>query len=335
MTGHEGLGLMEIEMAKQCADALQSMEDGRKVAVRIAAAARETGRMVLYGIGGSHYVDRMVEPLYREAGIECRAMSPSEALMAPLPDAPRVALFVSQSGESGEIVELLRMPAGEDRRFGLTLNAESTLGRSVEACIVAAGGPENAFAATRSIVLTIAMHAAILEALGLAQDDLRATLEADAPANMAAVDEALSDVSVTLFAGRHVLQGAAQSAALSLMELARVPAIGLESGQFRHGPFEFLQSGIGIVLLRSAGPDKDSIAPIVKTCVEAGCKTIVLDASGETLPDGCLQVALPVQSGLAAATQMLLSLQRLNIAIARRHIPQGIGTPRFTSKVTV
>lgn len=326
---------MEIEMAKQCADALQSLEDGRNVAALIATAARETGRMVLYGIGGSHYVDRMVEPLYREAGIECRAMSPSEALMAPLPDAPRVALFVSQSGESGEIVELLRTPAGQDRRFGLTLNAESTLGRSVEEAIVATGGPENAFAATRSIVLTIAMHAAILEALGLAQDDLRATLKADAPADMADVDEALSGVAVTLFAGRHVLQGAAQSAALSLMELARVPAIGLESGQFRHGPFEFLQPGVGIVLLRSAGPDKDSIAPIAKTCVEAGCKTIVIDSSGDALPDGCLRIALPVQSGLGAATQMLLSLQRLNIAVARRHIPHGIGTPRFTSKVTI
>lgn len=335
MTEHEGLRLMEIEMAKQCADALSSMNDGREAASLIAAAARETGRMVLYGIGGSHYVDRMVEPLYREAGIECRAMSPSEALMAPLPDAPRVALFVSQSGESGEIVELLRTPAGNDRRFGLTVNADSTLGRSVEACIVAAGGPENAFAATRSIVLTVAMHATILEALGLSQDALRAVLKADAPADMRAVDEALAGVTVTLFAGRHVLQGAAQSAALSLMELARVPAIGLESGQFRHGPFEFLQPGVGIVLLRSAGPDKDSIPPIAKTCIAAGCKTVVLDASGEMLSDGCLRIALPTNSGLAAATQMLLSLQRLNIAVARRHIPHGIGTPRFTSKVTI
>lgn len=335
MAEHEGLRLMEIEMAKQCADALATMDGAEAVAARIAEAAGETGRMVLYGIGGSHYVDRMVEPLYREAGIECRAMSPSEALMAPLPAAPRVALFVSQSGESGEIVELLNTPAGQDRRFGLTLNAESTLGRSVEASIVAAGGPENAFAASRSIILTIAMHAAILQALGQSQDRLRAVFEADTFADMSGIGDKIAKVDVTLFAGRHVQQGTAQSAALSLMELARVPAIGLESGQFRHGPFEFLRPGLGIVLLRSAGPDKDSIAPIAKTCVAAGCETIVLDASGGEPLEGCTCIALPTNSGLAAATTMLLSLQRLNIAVARHHIPDGIGTPRFTSKVTI
>lgn len=335
MTEHDGLRLMEIEMAKQCSDALSTMDAAAEAASSIAAVARETGRMVLYGIGGSHYVDRMVEPLYREAGIECRAMSPSEALMAPLPPAKRVAIFVSQSGESGEIVELLKAPAEDDRRFGLTLNPDSTLGRSVEASVVAAGGPENAFAATRSIILTIAMHGAILEALGLAQNRLRAVLKADAPTDMTEVDEAIAGADVILFSGRHVLQGAAQSAALSLMELARVPAIGLESGQFRHGAFEFLRPGLGIVLMRSAGPDKGSIPPIAKTCVEAGCVTVVLDASGEALPDGCLRVSLPTDAGLAAATQMLLSLQRLNIAVARRHISHGIGTPRFTSKVTI
>jgi fructoselysine-6-P-deglycase FrlB-like protein len=335
MAEHEGLRLMEIEMARQCSDALSTMDEAKAVAAQIAEAAKKTGRMVLYGIGGSHYVDRMVEPLYREAGIECRAMSPSEALMAPLPEAARVALFVSQSGESGEIVELLQTPVALDRRFALTLNRDSTLGRSAEASIVASGGPENAFAASRSIILTIAMHAAILEALGQPQDRLRAVFAADTPVDLSAITDELYPSDVVVFAGRHVLQGAAQSAALSLMELARVPAIGLESGQFRHGPFEFLRPGLAIVLLRSAGPDKDSIAPIAKTCVAAGCRTVVLDASGEELIEGCTRVAFPTDAGLAAATSMLLALQRLNVAVALRHIPAGVGTPRFTSKVTI
>jgi fructoselysine-6-P-deglycase FrlB-like protein len=153
VTEHEGSKLMAAEMSRQCADALATMDKSADIASRIAAAARETGRLVLYGIGGSHYVNRMMEPLYRQAGLDCRAMSPSEALVSPLPAIPRGALFVSQSGESGEIVELLQTAPGLDRRFGLTLNADSTLAKSVEAVIVAAGGPELAFAATRSIIL--------------------------------------------------------------------------------------------------------------------------------------------------------------------------------------
>lgn len=335
MTEHEGLRLMRVEMQRQCRDALDSMQAGRPVAARVAAAAKAAGRMVLYGIGGSHYVNRTVEPLYRAAGIDCRAMSPSEALMAPLPEARRVALFVSQSGESGEIVELLREPVGLDERYAISLNADSTLGRAARETLVCLGGPENAFAATRSIILTLAMHAAVLEALGQNMDALRAVFEADAPADMAPVDAALAACDVIVFAGRHVLQGVAQSGALSLMELSRVPAIGLESGQFRHGPFEFLRPGLGILLLRSAGRDHASVAPIAEVTVDAGCTTIVFDAGDGPLPNGVLRVRLPENEGIAAAASMLLSFQELNIAIARRRIAHDVGTPLRTTKVTI
>jgi fructoselysine-6-P-deglycase FrlB-like protein len=226
------------------------------------------------------------------------------------------------------------MPAGNERRFGLTLNAGSTVDEACEATLIAHGGPENAFAATRSIILTIAMHATLLEQLGLPQERLRTVLANAMPTDLSAAHHALADCDVIVFSGRHVLQGAAQSAALSLMELARVPAIGLESGQFRHGPFEFLRPGVGVILLRSSGPDIDSIPPIADVCVKAGCTTLVLDASGQPLLSG-MQIALPQNSGLAAATQMLLSLQHLNIATARRHLSENIGVPQFTSKVTI
>lgn len=335
MSEHEGLRLMRIEMDKQCIDALLSMRGAKEVATRASAVIRETGRLVLYGLGGSHHVNCMMEPLYREAGIDCRAMSPSDALMAPLPPAHRVALFASQSGESGEIVEILGRPTPHERRFALTLNADSTLGRAVEGVLVAAGGPENAFAATRSIILTIALHAAILEALGQNQDALRKVFEANAHVDIGAVDAAIAGCDVAVFAGRHVLAGAAHSAALSLMELSRMPAIGFETGQFRHGPFEFLRPGLAVILLRSAGPDKASIPPIAEAAVRAGCSTVVFDASGQAGAAGALHLALPVNSGAAAATSVLLSLQRLNIAVARRRIDKGIGTPLRTSKVTI
>ena len=332
---HPGVAKMRVEMARQCGDALETMAAAAPMAGRIAAAMQASRRIVLYGIGGSHYVNRMVEPLYRMAGLDARALSASEALMAPLPPAQRVALFASQSGESGEIVEMLKTAPSAERRFALTLNADSTLGRSVEGAIVASGGAENAFAATRSIILTVAMHAAILEALGQKQGDLQQVFAQDMAPDMTALASALATCDVIVFAGRHVLQGVAQSAALSLMELSRMPAIGFETGQFRHGPFEFLRPGLGIVLLRSSGADHGSIAPIAAATLEAGCFTAVLDAGEGALPAECLRIALPPNIGLAAAVSMLLALQRLNIAVALQRIAQGAGTPLRTTKVTV
>jgi fructoselysine-6-P-deglycase FrlB-like protein len=335
MRDDEGLQLMRAEMARECADALASMDGNRAVAARIVESIRRTGRLVLYAMGGSHYVNAVVEPLYRDCGIDCRAMLASDALMAPLPDRPRTALIASQSGESGEIVELLATDAGAEERYGLTLNAESTLGTRTRGTLLAAGGPELAFAATRSIILTIALHAAVLDALGQPQGALRAAFAAGRLVDIGAADAALTSCDVVVFVGRHAMSGVAQSGALSMMELARVPTIGLEAAQFRHGPYEVLRPGVGVVLLRSAGPDSESIPPIALSTIAAGCATVVFDASGEAALPGCVTIALPQARGLAAAAHMLLAFQPLNIAVACRRIAERVGTPLRTTKVTV
>jgi len=335
MRDDEGLQLMRAEMARECADALATMDSNRAAAAAVAESVRRTGRLVLYAMGGSHYVNAVAAPLYRDSGIDAQALLASDALMAPLPDGPRTALIASQSGESGEIVELLALPAGAEERYGLTLNADSTLGTGTRGTLLAAGGPELAFAATRSIILTLALHAAVLEALGQPQDALRAVFASAAPSEIGAADAALTHCDVVIFVGRHAMSGVAQSGALSMMELARVPTIGLEAGQFRHGPYEMLRPGLGVVMLRSHGPDGASIPPIAQSTVAAGCTTLVFDASGEAGLPGCVTVTLPRAAGLAAAVQMLLAFQPLNIAVACRRIGAGVGTPLRTSKVTV
>ena len=118
-----GLVLIESEIERQHADALASFARADMVAAQIARNARETGRLLLIGMGGSHYVNRVAEPVYRGLGLDASAVVASEILAQPLPDLPRSAILTSQSGASGEILQLLERPAGQERRFGLTLGS--------------------------------------------------------------------------------------------------------------------------------------------------------------------------------------------------------------------
>jgi fructoselysine-6-P-deglycase FrlB-like protein len=179
------------------------------------------------------------------------------------------------------------------------------------------------------------MHVPILEHLGADLTSLKAVLEADFPVAIERAGEALRDCDVVVFAGRHVMQGIAQSGALSMMELCRVPTIGFETGQFRHGPYEFLRPGLGVILLRGAGRDKDIIPSIAATTVDAGCTTIIFDASAEAPLEGCITIELPKNNGLAAGMNMLLAFQHLNIFVAKDRITAGIGSPLRTTKVTI
>lgn len=335
MQDHEGLRRMQAEMNRQRSDALATLDGNAVAAAAAARSARAAGSVVLCAMGGSHHVNTIVAPLYRELGLDCRACTASELLLAPLPDAPRTLLIASQSGRSGEIVQLLESPAAAGEKFALTLDGESPLARAASAALVAQGGPEQAFAATRSITLTLAMHGAILEALGAPMGSLRAAFDEGEAPSIDIADETLKVSDAILFAGYGAMAGVAGSAALSMMELARVVTVGFEGGQFRHGPLEVLRPGLGVALFRSAGSDGPLVRPLAEATIEAGCATVLFDASGQPPIDGVPTVALPVGSGIAAAASMLLALQPLNIAVARRRVVGDVGTPLRTSKVTV
>lgn len=334
MRDHPGLDAMLAEMARQRDDALATLKAPGPAADAIAESVRRTRSLLLYAMGGSQHVNRIAAPLYRDLGVDARTMIASAALNAPLPERTRTALILSQSGESGEIRQLLARPAGAEERFGLTLEAESTLARSVRAAIVAHGGTEHAFAATRSIVLSLAMHGAVVERLGAPQTALRKVLEGGNTADMTAAAVALDGCDAYVFAGWHAMHGTAESGALSLMELARLPTIGFEGGQFRHGPFELLRPGIGVILLRSAGTDRALVPPTAAAVARTGAALVVLDASGAAPVTEGTCIALTANEGLAAATDMVLALQQLNIVMALKSIPTGVGTPRHTTKVT-
>jgi fructoselysine-6-P-deglycase FrlB-like protein len=327
-----GLDLLNVERARQHGDALASFEAARAPAARIADSLNRTKRLLLIGMGGSHYVNRAVEPAYRARGIDATAITASELLAAPLPARSRTAILTSQSGGSGEVLQLIDRAAGQEERFGITLEAGSPLAQRIPV-LVGAGGTEKAFAATRSLLICLALHAAVLAELGEdlapALVHLRKPLERPVDAAL----QVLAQKKVIIVSGRGALAGLAEAGALCLMELGRLPVMAMEGGQFRHGPLEILNPAIGVILLRGPGEDSRLNQKLVATCREAGATPIVFDLSGEAKLEGAVTIDFPAASGFAAAFALLPSLQRLMIDLAGRHVPR-VGEPLRTSKVT-
>lgn len=331
-----GLVAIRSEMARQHRDALASFIGAEAVANQIAASIRRTGRLLLVGMGGSHYMNRVCEPLFRAAGVDTVALVASELLYAPLPTKqPSTTVLVSQSGESAEIVRLMERAPGAPETFGLTINADSALGRAIPA-LVGVGGEEKAYAATRSLLITLALQCAVLKALGqdieVALDQLRTVPVVPDAVSAAAVD-LLAKRDVVVFSGRSAFQGVAESGALCLMELARMPALALEGGQFRHGPLEILSPRIGVVLLRGAGETAKLVDRLGQTCVAAGITPLVFDASGEAPIAEAFTLSFPRLDGLAAALAILPVLQDVLVRVSARRVAD-VGVPRRSAKVT-
>ncbi|WP_395383514.1 hypothetical protein ACHMW4_06180 [Mesorhizobium sp. UC22_110] len=114
-TSGKGLALLQAEMARQGADAAASLSSNGTMAAELAASIGRTGRLVLIGMGASHYANRMVETSWRRLGVDCRAETAGDVLLQELPLLPQTIVLISQSGESGEILQLLDLlPRGAD-----------------------------------------------------------------------------------------------------------------------------------------------------------------------------------------------------------------------------
>ncbi|WP_164830610.1 SIS domain-containing protein, partial [Sinorhizobium meliloti] len=269
-----GLIAIDREMARQHADAIASYEGATATAQRIAASLKSTGRLLLLGMGGSHAVGRAVEPLYRALGIEAVAVPLSEQLGEPLSIEGKTILVTSQSGESAEVLRWFReTDGGTSETFGLTLEEDAFLAKAVPS-LVGSGGRERAFAATRSLTVTFALHLAVLAALGAdSADALRALRDPEAPVIDGAL-AALADVGAIVTSGRK-LQGLAEAIALGLTELSRLPCFSLEGGQLRHGPMEMLGASVGVVLFRAADPTAKLVGAMATSAAEARPPVIV------------------------------------------------------------
>jgi fructoselysine-6-P-deglycase FrlB-like protein len=326
-----GLQAIDREMARQNADAIASFEGATERAKEIATALQETSGLLLLGMGGSHAVNRTVEPLYRALGIEAIAIPLSEQLGMPLAIEGRTVLITSQSGESAEVLRWFSETGGSEHTFGLTLEASSFLGKAAP-CLVGAGGTELAFAATRSLTVSFALHLAILSALGEDPAPALAVLAAPATYDITPALAALSDVATVVTSGRR-LQGLAEALALGLTELSRYPCFSLEGGQLRHGPMEMLGLKTGVVLFRGDDVTADLVTAMALSAVATGSPVVLFDASGQEPVEGAETLRFQPAAGLAAVFAMLPVAQRLMIAFAEARV-ENAGTPVRSTKIT-
>ena len=326
-----GLAAIDREMARQHADAIASYEGAGEMAAKAAASLRRTGKLLLLGMGGSHAVNRAVEPLYRAAGIDAIALPLSEQLGQPLSRDGRTVFVTSQSGESAEVLRWFNETGASSDTFGLTLEGGSFLARTASS-LVGAGGTELAFAATRSLTVTFALHLAIFAALGEDPAAALAVLRAPRNLDIQPALAALQNVATVVTSGRR-LQGVAEALALGLTELSRCPCFSLEGGQLRHGPMEMLGPSIGVVLFRGQDATAGLVTAMAVSAAETGAPVIVFDCSGEEPVAGTVTLSFNPASGLAAIFQLLPVAQSLMIAFADARV-ENAGTPVRSTKIT-
>ncbi len=288
------------EIAGQPAAMLRAVESvvlARDGIEAVASAAASRPRVVLSGMGASHFAGYPAVTALAANGIAALHVDAAELLHFRLPVLGSDSLLVltSQSGASAEtlaLCERLRARAPSEQPFVVTVTngLDNPLAVLADVGLDTAAGPERGpstltFAA--SLVTLAAVARAIAAGAGgrgdaseavsrsvgdtvdMAAHAAQRALTDDPVAAATRMEAWLGERPVVVALGRGSARAAAEMGALVLKEAARIPAESLEGAQFRHGPLELAGPDMAAFVVATEPPtaalDRSLAAELART----------------------------------------------------------------------
>ena len=214
----------------------------------------------IVGCGTAYLAGRVGEYWFEQvAGLACEVDIASEfRYREPVAAGRAAALFISQSGETADTLEALRLCKRKGWKTIAVVNVpESSIAREADAVLPTLAGPEIGVASTKAFVAQLSALAAIAVAAALARKKIdreeerrlshllmetprliREALKVETA--IAAAAEEASHARSILYIGRGMSYPIALEAALKLKEISYIHAEGYAAGELKHGPIALI-----------------------------------------------------------------------------------------------
>jgi len=330
---------------------LLALQQGSQHATLQACAGKirkATGNIIFSGMGGSLFATLPAVSRLSQEGSSARSIESAELLhygKASL-RAGDVGVVISRSGGSIEPVLLAEaMRQAGMTVIGVTNVAESKLEQIADITLMIGSGADKLIAVQSytGTVLTLLLLAE--EVLAAESSRLSEACSAALPLLSAHIDACLrqSDHWQDLLMGgplyllgRGPALGAVYEGALLLHETAKTAAVGMSSGQFRHGPAEILSGDFRAVVFGTPPPTQALDRMLANDLFSAGANVRWIGPAPEagTNHDGAPSlIAWPEIPPLLAP---LFEIVPIQVAAYRLALWRGItpGDFRFVSEVT-
>ncbi len=218
---------------------------------------------------------------------------------APVLQPGGLAMFISQSGETADTLEALRLCKAQGQHTAAIVNVtSSSMAREAELVLPTYAGPEISVASTKAFTCQLSVLGAFAIALAMArktlpQDEVLHLLNelAEAPRlinDALAHDDAIAALAPQLAKARDVLylgRGAdypvAMEGALKLKEISYIHAEGYAAGELKHGPIALIDENVPIIVIAPSGPlFEKTISNMQEVIARSGKVLLMSDAAG-------------------------------------------------------
>ena len=256
---------------------------------------------------------------------------------APLQTHAALAIAISQSGQSPDLVDTVRhFRAGGATTVALVNDSESPLARGAEWALALHAGPELSVAATKSCIASLVAGArlvahwqddpALQHGLLALPEALRAATRCDWPGAI----EVLAPARNIMVVGRGIGFPLALEAALKLKETSTLQAEAFSGAEIRHGPLALVEDAYPLLIFATRGPTQAGLLQLAHEMRACGARVLLAapaDVAGRdlTLPTAATPDLDPI-----------VALQAFYVMAAGLALARGIDPdrPRHLSKVT-
>lgn len=256
---------------------------------------------------------------------------------AHLARAEHLAIAVSQSGRSPDLVEPLQLfGRSQATTVALVNDTASPLAQAAQWVLPLHAGKERSVAATKSFISSLVGAARLVAHWTQAEDLLRAlpslpeALRAASAQNWTPALPVMYRAERLLVIGRGPGLALAQEVALKLKETCAIQAEAFSAAEVQHGPMALVERGYPMLIFALRGPSQDSVVALAQAMRERGAR--VLLAAPADVPQRQLTLVCGDSPDLDAITA-IASFYPLVEKLARER-GMDPDQPRHLNKVT-
>jgi glutamine---fructose-6-phosphate transaminase (isomerizing) len=230
------------------------------------------------------YLKHLIE---LKAAIACASLGPSLASLyhAPLRLAGAVAIAISQSGRSPDIVAMQRAARDQGAvTIAMVNDEDSPLARDAHALLPLHAGAERSVAATKSMIASLIAGVSLVAHWSEDSELLAALaklpsildLSSAAPDSTGAV-ETLAKAASLFVVGRGATHAVAAEAALKLKETSAIHAEAFSSAEVLHGPAGIIEPGFPVLAFAPADAAREGFFEALDRLASFGAAPLVVD----------------------------------------------------------
>ena len=261
----------------------------------------ETPKVSLIACGTANYAGMVAKYWFEDLArmwVETDIASEFRYRNPPLPEGG-VSIFISQSGETMDTLEALRLAKrGGQHTLSIVNVPESTMTRESDAVLLTHAGPEIGVASTKAFTA----HLVTLACLAITAAKQRGTIDGEresaltqalveTPSRIAEMlrrDDRLRQLAQdiahaqdVLYLGRGSSFPIAMEGALKLKEISYIHAEGYPAGEMKHGPIALIDENMPVIFVAPSDALFDKTAANIQEVSARGGRVVLLsDAEG-------------------------------------------------------